>query len=84
MPLKSKKNRVQLVGEVVVDDAENLFAWLTSHPAAQIDASEASHLHAAVLQAIAASRRPISKLPVDSFLAACLNQLSKQNVDQRM
>jgi hypothetical protein len=79
MPVKFKKNHVSLVGEVVVDDAESLFAWLTSHATAQIDASEASHLHAAVLQAIVASRRPITNMPADPFLATCLRQLATQD-----
>jgi hypothetical protein len=83
MPVEFKKNRVYLVGEVVVDDAETLFAWLVSHSSAQVDASEASHLHAAVLQAIAASRRPIAKMPADPFLAACLRQLAMQNTAER-
>lgn len=79
MPLKFKKNHVNMVGEVAVDDAETLFAWLTSHPTAHIDASQASHLHAAVLQAIAASRRPVTKMPADPFLATCLRQLAIQD-----
>lgn len=83
MPIKIKKNRVDLVGEVAVDDAESLFAWLVSHPRAQVDASQATHLHTAVLQAIAANARQVSGLPSDPFLADCISQLTMLQADQR-
>ncbi|SMC72714.1 hypothetical protein [Rhizobium sp. RU36D] len=76
MALKFGKSRVELTGEVVVDDAETLFGWLTTNTKAQVDASKATHIHAAVLQALVAGKGQISKMPQDPFLADCIRQIN--------
>ena len=78
MPLKAAKSRMTLVGDVVVDDAETLYGWLSANPKGSVACDQAGHLHTAVLQALAAAPRPITKLPQDPFLAECIRQLTQK------
>lgn len=75
MPLKATKNRMTLSGDVVVDDAETLYGWLASHPKATVTCDNVTHMHTAVLQALAARPRPVTTPPTDPFLAECMRQL---------
>ena len=74
MPIKFTKSQVKLSGCCTVEEAENLFAWLHSNPKATVQMAGVEHLHAAVLQALMASGNPVSVVPADSFIAACLRQ----------
>lgn len=74
MPIKLTKKKVVLSGECVVDDAEALLRWLADNQQCQIDLSAATHLHTAVLQALAATHRTITKNATDPFLSACIHQ----------
>lgn len=76
MPLKAAKSRMTLSGDVVVDDAETLFGWLSSHPKGSVTCDGVNHLHTAVIQALAAAPRPVARFPADPFLAECIRQLT--------
>ena len=77
MPMKLTKKKATLAGDCVVDDAENLLQWLVNNKQCQLDLSGVSHLHASVLQAIAAVGNGIASLPADAFLADSIAQLRK-------
>jgi hypothetical protein len=81
MPLKLTKSKAELSGEVVVDDAEDLFRWLSSHPKGKVAAARAAHMHTAVLQAVVAGRAATADRPADPFLAECFRQLLPQEQD---
>lgn len=64
-----------VVDEVgTVDDAEALLEWLQLHPQAGVDLSACTHLHAACLQALMATRARITRFPADTALASWLRQ----------
>lgn len=75
MTLKTAKSRMDLTGDVTVDEAETIFAWLSANPKATVNCSAANHMHTAVFQALAASKCKVSKVPDDSFSAECMRQL---------
>jgi hypothetical protein len=77
MPVTLTKKKAILSGQCDVDDAETLFRFLAENEKAQVDLSEATHLHAAIYQALAATKRRISKHPEDAFVASCIDQLYK-------
>ena len=58
-----------LAGEVTVDDAEPLTAWLRERPDATVDLRDCTHLHTAALQALLFFRPTLDGAPVDAFLA---------------
>lgn len=76
MPLKATKTRMTLSGDVVVDDAETLYGWLAAHPKGSVTCDQVTHMHTAVLQALAALPRPVISPPTDPFLAECMRQLN--------
>lgn len=81
MALKLSKSKAELTGEVVVDDAEALYQWLAAHPKGSVSLGKLTHMHTAVVQALAAAPRPITAMPADPFLAQCLRQLTAQQQD---
>ena len=48
---------------VSVDDAEQLLEWIQKHPGGSVDLVGCTHLHAANLQVLMASRVSIAALP---------------------
>ena len=81
MPLKLTKTKADLSEDVVVDDAEDLFRWLSTHPKGKVSVGRATHMHTAVIQALAAAQVGLSDRPSDAFLAECLRQLLPQEQD---
>lgn len=69
MPLVVNTRTATLTGEVGVEDAEVLAAWLrtTRRPAVRL--ATCTHLHTAVLQALMAARPEVLEPPVEPFLA---------------
>ncbi|MBB4066071.1 hypothetical protein [Gellertiella hungarica] len=78
MPLKLTKKKAELSGDVLVDDAETLFHWLAAHAGGTVVFDRLTHMHTAVLQALAARPGRLKALPDDPFLADCLRQLTSQ------
>lgn len=76
MALVSSDHGMALTGHCTVEDAEPLFGWLLDHRDAALDLGEATHLHTAVLQAIAATQNPIARAPSDPFLRDLVAQLT--------
>lgn len=77
MPIRFLKTKVVFSGSCKVEEAEEIFQWLTSNPKAELHMSEVTHLHAAVLQAVAAARNRIVSLPRDVFCAEALRRLGR-------
>lgn len=75
MPLVVNTRTATLSGEVGVEDAEALAAWLrtTRRPAVRLAAC--THVHTAVLQALLAARPEVLEPPIDPFLARCVAPL---------
>lgn len=64
-----------LSGHCTVEDAEQLFGWLLENRDGALDLGEVTHLHTAVLQAIAATQNPIARAPTDPFMRDLVAQL---------
>jgi hypothetical protein len=72
MAITYKKN-VALFDDVVsVEEAESLLEWLQKNPKGKADLSHCTHLHAANLQVLMASRTAIAGWPQDESLKTWL------------
>ena len=72
MPAKYTKKTVNLVGQVTVEEAEELSNWLKKTPGAAVKVSQCDHIHAAVLQVLLALAPSIRGEPADPWLRAVL------------
>ena len=71
-------NKILTLSEIVaVEDAEALLALRQKHPKAQLDLSACTHLHAACLQVLMASRPVVSAWPSAPNLALWLQSAFK-------
>lgn len=77
MPVQYKKGAVHLNGVCAVEEAEQLLAWVLSHPGAKADLSRCEHLHSAVLQVLLASDLVVSRPPSQARLADLLAAASR-------
>jgi hypothetical protein len=72
MAIEYEKDRA-VFGEVVsVDEAEALLEWLQKNPAAHIDLSHCTHMHAANLQVLMTAGPAVSEWPEDAAFAGWL------------
>ena len=78
MGIEFKKKVAFFDGAVSVESAEDLLQWLQSHPKGRVDLTACTHLHAAVLQVLMASRMGVIAWPQDgdlnSWLTAALGR----------
>ncbi|WP_165678122.1 hypothetical protein [Metapseudomonas otitidis] len=74
MTLNIDRKTARLSGQVSVEDAEALFDWLRSTPKAKLDLKACTHLHAANLQVLMATRPTIAHWPADTDLANWLRR----------
>ena len=66
-------NKILMLSDIVgVEDAETLLALRQKHPKAKLDLSACTHLHAACLQVLMASRPVVSAWPSVPNLTALL------------
>jgi proteasome lid subunit RPN8/RPN11 len=72
MAIEYADEEMRLADAVSVEDAEPLLGWLQAHPAAQVDLSACTYLHAAPLQVLMAAHAVVSAWPVDLALATWL------------
>ena len=72
MGMNFKKNLAQLTDMISVEDAETLLEWCQKHSNGKIDLSDCTHLHAANLQVLMASRLNIVTWPKDDNLKTWL------------
>ncbi len=72
MPLEFGRTEVALVGNCGAEEALELADWLAKRKRPKVNLAGCSHLHAALLQTIAAYRPAISAEPTDAFLARWL------------
>ncbi len=77
MALSPEEDIMVLRGHCTVEEAEDLLQWLVAHPAGRLDLDEVTHLHAAVLQAIAGTDNAITKAPRDPFTQDLVAQLKQ-------
>jgi hypothetical protein len=65
MAISFKKNIAIFEGVVNVEEAEELLAWFLKSPKARADLSACTHLHAANLQVLMATKMPVAAWPLD-------------------
>jgi hypothetical protein len=82
MTTKLTKSRAQISGECTVEEAEEIFAWLTRSDKGVIYFNGAVTLHAAALQAVMAARPVVGRLSDDPFTAECLRQAILSHQEQ--
>ena len=75
MAMLTGDHGMALSGHCTVEDAEQLFGWLLANRQGALDLGEVTHLHTAVLQAIAATPNPITRAPSDPFMRDLVAQL---------
>jgi hypothetical protein len=72
MAMTYNRNVARFSETVGVEEAEAFLAWLHDHPKPKLDLATCTHIHAAQLQVLMASRLPIAKWPNDVAFAAWL------------
>jgi hypothetical protein len=72
MPMTTDGALARLAGQVTIEEAETLAAWLRSTPDGALDLSDCETLHSAVLQVLLAAAPPIAAPPSAAWLAALL------------
>ncbi len=72
MAIRYLKRHAALEGQVVVEEAEALAAWLREAPGRGVHLGKAAHVHAAVLQVLLALKPKLVAPPPDARLAAVL------------
>jgi hypothetical protein len=75
MPVRLFKRKAVLSGEVDVEAAETLHAWLIEAPGRAVDLGGCTHVHPACLQVLLAGSAPILALPADADLHGWLAPL---------
>ncbi len=69
MAMTYKRNVAHFLGNVGVEEAEGLLAWLQKHRRPKLNLADCTHLHAAQLQVLMAARLPIAAWPRDAALS---------------
>jgi hypothetical protein len=72
MAMTYQRNVAHFADTVGVEEAEAFLAWLQQHPKPKLDLTACTHIHAAQLQVLMASRLHIAKWPRDAALTAWL------------
>lgn len=79
MTAKYTKKSATLTGNIAVEEAETLVAWLRKTPDPAVNLAKAGHLHAAVLQVLMALKPRLLGEPEDPWLRAALAIGTGQN-----
>jgi hypothetical protein len=61
-------NTIRLIGACPAEDGETLLQQLLANPTAEVDWRGCESAHAAVIQVLLASRRPLQGTPAGQFL----------------
>jgi hypothetical protein len=77
MTQRLMKAKAVLSGHVTVEAAASLLQWMIEHPNAELHMAGVTHLHAAAIQAIAATNNRIAIAPEDPFCAKALARLGR-------
>lgn len=78
MTVENSKKTSRLSGFVSVEEADQLLVWLCNHPNGSVDLSEATHIHAAVLQVLMATRPGVEAWPRDAEFSLWLQRALAQ------
>ncbi|WP_294642712.1 hypothetical protein [uncultured Aureimonas sp.] len=69
MPMTFVESTVRMEGACGVEDAPALGEWLEAVARPTADLKDSTHLHTAIVQALAEAAVPVSVAPADPFLA---------------
>ncbi len=69
MPMTFDESTVRMEGACGVEDAPALSEWLDAVDRPTADLADTTHLHTAIVQALAEAAVPVSAAPADPFLA---------------
>jgi hypothetical protein len=72
MPMTTDGALARLAGQITIEEAEPLAAWLRDTPGATLDLSACEAVHGAVLQVLLAAAPAIAVPPSVAWLAALL------------
>jgi anti-anti-sigma regulatory factor len=75
MAILYKKNKALFHGQVSAEEAEALLEWLQKTKHAEVDFTEARHIHTAVIQVLLAGDIRVSAWPKESFLQTWLQHI---------
>lgn len=78
MGIEIDDNTFRVTDMLGVEDAEALLDWLIKHPEGTLELAGCTHLHAANLQVLMATRPRISAWPEDALLADWLRHALNQ------
>lgn len=73
MAITYKKKCAVFEGLVAVDEADDLLQWIQKHPQGKVDLAGCTHLHAANLQVLMATKIAVSAWPGDADLKTWLS-----------
>lgn len=73
MSMRYRNKTIELTDTVAVEEAEALLALLQKHPTAKLDLKACTHLHAACLQVLMATRLTVKNWPEEPRLANWLH-----------
>lgn len=69
MPMTFDESTVRMEGACGVEDAPALAEWLDAITTPTADLKDSTHLHTAIVQALAEAAVPVCAAPADPFLA---------------
>lgn len=72
MSMRYQNKTIELTDTVAVEEAEELLALLQKYPTAKLDLKACTHLHAACLQVLMATRMTVKTWPQEPKLATWL------------
>lgn len=83
MSVRLEDDRIRLVGDCPVEDAEPLHAHLLADAARRVDLSQARRLHTAVVQVLAALRPELDGDSLDPFTSHWLRRCLRPTLPNR-
>jgi len=75
MSIAFENNVALMVGDITIEDVENLNEWLVSNPLQPIDLLDTTRIHTAMLQVLMAHRPRVAQRPRDMELSKLLQFL---------
>lgn len=77
MTIEVLKSSIKLIDIIEVEEADTLLDWLQNNPKGKVNLEACTHLHAANLQVLMASKAKISEWPEDAALSEWLKKILK-------
>ena len=77
MSITYRKTSAVFESLVSVEDAEDLLQWIQKNPQGNVDLSDCTHLHAATLQVLMATRIAVVAWPKDTVFKCWLTSALK-------